>query len=713
MMSEPQLLLNPSRHISFLSEYAQRTRKELKYYTEQTGPAHLREFTCRYEIDGREYRQGTGKKKIEAQREAARLTIEELEENGELVHPDRVLRTDAVDPQEINFKGKLYEYCHQRKQSLKFEELECRGPPHDRKFVSQTIIDGKKFKEAEGKSKKEAEHKAAQNALIELESTPRYVDSEQLGASASVSAVSYDSNQICSTSAAAAAAVGTQNVFPNRSLKVLDSNNSHATSQRSEMMEAAESKQANSLFDEKVNYIGKLNEYCQRTNQILKFEELNRYGLPNNQHRFVVQAVIGKRKFKEGEGKIKKMAEQKAAYYTLAELKHPSVVAVAPPVRGRSQSEMSQETPNRTSKTKLSDSCSTTNNTAINYLAVEDGIQNIKLDGVSYSEEPPSDTNHKNDKVKTKMRKEKVLAPNFSGKSNENKEVYSVDKSFNKDFEHISQLGKGGFGHVYKAKKKIDQVYYAVKKIKLHNEKTLREILMVAKLKHENIVQYYHAWCGKDTYIDSDASTSFSEASENSEQVIDCLFIQMELCEKGTLKDWISDRNEIDEKLSFSIFEQMLQGVKYIHSNNLIHRDLKPSNIFLSEDSKIKIGDFGLVTSKTDQGNKSLERTVGTGTPTYMAPEQKTSNQYESEVDIYALGLILHELLWIYRTDTEKYLHWEKIRKDTFPAEFEKHYQAQIWWKKMLSNNPKERPTAIYILTNLNNISARIFQKTV
>ncbi|XP_030052255.1 interferon-induced, double-stranded RNA-activated protein kinase [Microcaecilia unicolor] len=705
-----QSLLNPSRHITSLNEYVQRTKKKLDLvYTEQAGPAHLQIFTCRYKIDGREYREGTGKSKVEAKREAARLTLEELENNDQL-NLEGVLRTDAAstDPDvsytgEINFKGKLNEYCQQRRRSLKFEELERRGPPHDQQFVSQAVVDGKKFKEAEGKTKREAERKAAQNALTELESTSVHVNSEELGASASVSAMPYDTNQIYSASAAAVFS-GAQNLFPNGSLEELESNNSHSTFEGSQMVENDESKQSNSLFDEKRNYIGKLNEFCQKTKQLLKFAECDRHGLPHNPE-FVIQAVVGNRKFKEGEGKNKKMAEQKAAYYALAELEQPPV---ASPVTRRSQFETCHQTPNNISESTLSNSHSATKSTA-----VEDRFKNMKLDDTSYSEEPPSDTSHKNDKGKNKIRKEKVLAPNFKVKLNENKQVCSVDESFNKDFEDISQLGKGGFGHVFKAKKKIDQVYYAVKKVKIHDEKALREILM-AKLKHDNIVQYFHAWRGIDTYVDTDESTSSSNARDNSGQVYECLFIQIELCEKGTLKDWISKRDKINENISFSVFEQMLQGVKYIHSKNLIHRDLKPSNIFLSEESKIKIGDFGLVTSMTDEDNKSLERTMGTGTLGYMAPEQKILNQYESEVDIYALGLILHELLWIYKTDAEKYAYWDGIRNGAFPAEFVKQYHTQIWWmKKMLLQNPKERPSAANILTYLTNINAAKFQKTV
>lgn len=105
----------------------------------------------------------------------------------------------------------------------------------------------------------------------------------------------------------------------------------------------------------------------------------------------------------------------------------------------------------------------------------------------------------------------------------------------------------------------------------------------------------------------------------------------------------------------------MLEGVRYIHNQGLMHRDLKPSNIFFSlAGRKIKIGDFGLVT--TSQGrmwNKWSEVTSAcvsivaldeptlqyyVGTSRYNSPEQLKGERYGQEVDIYALGIIFFEM---------------------------------------------------------------------
>ncbi|KAG8583604.1 hypothetical protein GDO81_008482 [Engystomops pustulosus] len=258
--------------------------------------------------------------------------------------------------------------------------------------------------------------------------------------------------------------------------------------------------------------------------------------------------------------------------------------------------------------------------------------------------------------------------------------------SFLQDFEDITRIDSGGYGTVYKAKKKIEKKYYVVKKVKRRSEKDENEIQTLARLQHNNIVRYYHSWAGEDIFTDN---------SSSGRHKVESLFIQMEWCANGTLESWIKKMKSVDKGKSLHIFRQIINGVEYIHSKNLIHRDLKPANILFAEDMTVKIADFGLVTPISGKDDKEqLLRTAGKGTENYMAPEQE-SEIYENEVDIFPLGLMLIELFWKF---DNKFEEWEKLRNAELPPKFVQQFPSEeSIIKKMLSNNPKKRPTALYL----------------
>uniref|UniRef100_A0A8C9F9I8 Eukaryotic translation initiation factor 2 alpha kinase 2 n=1 Tax=Pavo cristatus TaxID=9049 RepID=A0A8C9F9I8_PAVCR len=189
---------------------------------------------------------------------------------------------------------------------------------------------------------------------------------------------------------------------------------------------------------------------------------------------------------------------------------------------------------------------------------------------------------------------------------------------FRREYKNIEPIGKGGFGNVFKATSRTDERTYAVKRVEL-----IRILQQQLKNLHFLSVIYPES------------------LNKNSVIAVPCLFIQMELCEQGPLEKWIENnrQNQDYHEMAQDKFLQILKGVEYIHSKDLIHRDLKPQNIFLSHEGKIKIGDFGLVTSVTYD-----TLTKNRGTQSYMAPEQ-SGDRYGKEVDIYALGLIWFEIL--------------------------------------------------------------------
>ncbi|KAG8033834.1 hypothetical protein G9C98_008315 [Cotesia typhae] len=195
-------------------------------------------------------------------------------------------------------------------------------------------------------------------------------------------------------------------------------------------------------------------------------------------------------------------------------------------------------------------------------------------------------------------------------------------------------------------------------------------------------------------------------------------YIQMQLCQRLSLQDWLRNTSNSgrDRKEVINIFQQIVDAVEYVHLQGLIHRDLKPSNILFAHDNKIKIGDFGLVTARTeddavcvDDGNsdddssnennlKVKKHTANVGTHLYMSPEQVNGVIYDYKVDIYSLGIILFELLFPFSTGMERITILGSLKKNIYPSDFAaKHPKEYDLLKMMLDKDPRKRPTAIGI----------------
>lgn len=188
------------------------------------------------------------------------------------------------------------------------------------------------------------------------------------------------------------------------------------------------------------------------------------------------------------------------------------------------------------------------------------------------------------------------------------------------------KIGEGGMGVVYKAvHTQIDQVvaikaiYPQYAKDKNFKERFRREAKVQAKLHHPNVVNILN-------YIEDDEGN---------------IYIVMEYINGGTLENKIAQRKlTLDEIVSITV--QVLNALSYMHSNGIIHRDIKPSNIMFS-DGFVKVSDFGIAKPAEDKG---LTRT-GTimGTVWYMAPEIIQGRQASYSSDLYAVGVMLYQML--------------------------------------------------------------------
>ncbi|XP_060871265.1 eukaryotic translation initiation factor 2-alpha kinase 3-like isoform X1 [Metopolophium dirhodum] len=315
------------------------------------------------------------------------------------------------------------------------------------------------------------------------------------------------------------------------------------------------------------------------------------------------------------------------------------------------------------------------------------------------------------------------------------KQIDEFKSHYSQNFQTIHCLGKGGFGIVFKARNKLDDCNYAIKRIPFpprqeSRDRVLREVKALAELEHKNIVKYFNAWLEEpprswqeeqdkkwmpksdcmDTSSNITTSPTDTTRDSHSERKAtkQYLYIQMELCQKYSLRERLKTgtlhKNMMD---ILNIFFQIIEGVEYIHLQEFIHRDLKPSNIFFISDDQIKIGDFGSVTkmliydtwNEYDDKQKCLneQHTNQVGTHLYMSPEQIHGKPYNLKVDIYSLGVIFFEMLNSFNTEMERCKTLQQVRNGTFPPQFLELYEFKTEKDMvclMLSQDPKKRPTA-------------------
>lgn len=196
------------------------------------------------------------------------------------------------------------------------------------------------------------------------------------------------------------------------------------------------------------------------------------------------------------------------------------------------------------------------------------------------------------------------------------------------NFRILEKLGEGAFGAAYKVLNKEDNSTYVIKKISKKNSKEeeikniKKEADIFATIESENIVKYY------DSFIDNE---SFN--------------IIMEDCNGLDLRKFITSHEKLNDFIEkdeiYYIILEICKGLKDIHDKNLIHRDLKPDNIFLNSDVRIKIGDFGIERQLKIENEYAKTQA---GAMLYMAPEIINGEKYNSKVEMWALGCIIHEL---------------------------------------------------------------------
>ena len=188
-------------------------------------------------------------------------------------------------------------------------------------------------------------------------------------------------------------------------------------------------------------------------------------------------------------------------------------------------------------------------------------------------------------------------------------------------------IGDGGMANVYLAYDRTEKQHVAIKMLRyeLSKDETFikrfkRESSQVLPLNHPNIVK-------------------INDIGDYQQQP----FIVMEYVNGKTLKDYLRENGSVSSELAIQIMKQIVSGMRYAHENNIIHRDLKTQNIMITEDYVVKIMDFGIALS-SNEADMTQTNTI-MGSVHYLAPELARGSLATERSDIYAMGIILYELL--------------------------------------------------------------------
>jgi serine/threonine-protein kinase len=201
-----------------------------------------------------------------------------------------------------------------------------------------------------------------------------------------------------------------------------------------------------------------------------------------------------------------------------------------------------------------------------------------------------------------------------------------IGKIINKRYRVEESLGRGGMAEVYRVFDQERGVTLAMKVLRedLAEDRVFlrrfqREAQNLAKLQHPNIVRFYGL-----------------------EQEGALAFILMDYIEGLTLRRVIFDAGgPLPMQRVLAILQPVCSALNYAHRQGIVHCDLKSSNIMLDKSGRVYLTDFGIA-RMTDMATSTL---VGTGTPAYMAPELILGKDPTAQSDIYALGVVLFEML--------------------------------------------------------------------
>lgn len=199
------------------------------------------------------------------------------------------------------------------------------------------------------------------------------------------------------------------------------------------------------------------------------------------------------------------------------------------------------------------------------------------------------------------------------------------NKKLTECFDILHEIGSGSYGEVYKVVEKATGTIFALKSLSKAFMKrndmlkyAISEIKIMQKLVHPFVIPM------KSVFEDSST-----------------LHLVLEYCSGGDLEKLLS-RKKLPNMVARAVIGEIILGLEYIHSTDIIYRDLKPANILIDEEGHIKLADFGLATSCIQ--DFSIISTL-VGSPAYISPEILIGEKLTKKADIYSLGIVIHEII--------------------------------------------------------------------
>jgi tetratricopeptide (TPR) repeat protein len=201
--------------------------------------------------------------------------------------------------------------------------------------------------------------------------------------------------------------------------------------------------------------------------------------------------------------------------------------------------------------------------------------------------------------------------------------TFAAGDVFADRYRMIARIGRGGMGDVWRAQDLVLDTEVALKLIRATGpdgrERILNEVRVARQITHPSVCRVFDV----------------GEAPGG------IVFFTMELVRGEDLAALLRRVGRLPSDRVVEIAHQLCAGLAAAHAQGVLHRDLKPANVLVDDHGAVRITDFGIALPRTDAGLHHL-----TGTPGYMAPEQRARGTTLSEqTDVYALGVVLYELL--------------------------------------------------------------------